>query len=181
MISAALSVLKTERERNIVNEIYSANAKRFYAIAFSKLKSGDDAEDAVQEAFLRIAKKPEKFFAISEDKRVAYIDVIVRNVALDMLKKRARTENAELCGDVEDPAPLPEDIVLGEEMSGRLIDFILSMPEARRQAVILKVRHNMNSSEIAEALGISEAAARKRLSDAGIMIKEFLDRERNHE
>lgn len=181
MISRALSALKTEAERNALSKIYSANAGRFYSIAFSKLQNRANAEDAVQEAFLRIAKKPENFFAVSEEKRVAYIDVMIRNIAVDMLKKSRYTESTELRDDIADPAPLPENIVLEEEMSRKLIDFIMLMPEARRQVILLKVRHNMSSSQIAEALGISEAAARKRLSDAGIMIKKFLDRERNHE
>lgn len=61
MISAALSVLKTDEERNIVEKLYTENRNRFLSIAYSRLNNRADAEETVQEAFLRIAAKPDTF------------------------------------------------------------------------------------------------------------------------
>lgn len=79
MISTALALLETDEQRNILSEFYQKYKNRFYAIAYSKLHGKAAAEDAVQEAFLRIVDKPENFFKIEHNKRVAYADVIVRN------------------------------------------------------------------------------------------------------
>ena len=72
MISAALTILRTEDERLELSKFYTLYSKRLYAIAYSKLHNRLDAEDAVQETFARIAKNPEKFFSLEDNKRLAY-------------------------------------------------------------------------------------------------------------
>ena len=53
MISAALSVLKTDEERNIVEKLYTENRNRFLSIAYSRLDNRANAEEAVQDALRR--------------------------------------------------------------------------------------------------------------------------------
>lgn len=65
MISTALALLKTDEQRNVLSEFYQKYKNRFYAIAYSKLHGKAAAEDAVQEAFLRIVDKPENFLKLS--------------------------------------------------------------------------------------------------------------------
>jgi len=96
MISTALALLETDEQRNVLSEFYQKYKNRFYAIAYSKLHGKAAAEDAVQEAFLRIVDKPENFFKIEHNKRVAYADVIVRNVAIDMFNKNNAHKIEEL-------------------------------------------------------------------------------------
>ena len=177
MISSVLSILKSDEERNTLAELYDANASRFYAIAFSKVHNRDDAEDAVIEAFSRIATNPDTFFRIEAHKRVAYVDVIVRNVAVDMFRHSIRTESIsdeELDAYAADISV--EDIAIGEISKDALMDFIRSMPESKKSALILRIMYDHSTAEIAHALGISETAARKRLSDAGKMIREFVEK-----
>ena len=73
MISAALAVLKNDEERNAQSEIYTKNINSFYSIAFSKLHNAHDSEDAIQEAFLAIARNPDNFFAIPQENK-GFID-----------------------------------------------------------------------------------------------------------
>ncbi len=113
-ISGALAVIEDAGQRNELNNIYRANEKRFYNIALSKLGSRNDAEDAVQEAFLRIADKPENLFAVAESKRVAYIDVIIRNVAFEMYKKQKNSTVSELTEDIIDENPNAEELALSK-------------------------------------------------------------------
>ena len=80
MISAALAILESDEQRNELSEIYESNMKKFYSIAFSRLHNKQDTEDAIQDAFLAVAKNPDVFFNIPIDKRVSYINVIIRNV-----------------------------------------------------------------------------------------------------
>lgn len=177
MISSILSILKSDEERNVLAELYDTYSDRFYAIAYSKIHNRDDAEDAVLEAFSRIATNPESFFRIEAHKRLAYVDVIVRNIAIDMFRHSIRTEtisDEELDAYASDISV--EDIAIGEISKQALTDFIRSMPENKKSALILRIMYEHSTAEIAHALGISETAARKRLSDAGKMIREFVEK-----
>lgn len=180
MISAALSILKNETERNIVSELYYSNSKRFYSIAYSRLKNKTDAEDAVQEAFLRIATNPDTFFKVPDNKKVAFIDVVIRNVAIEMFRKKTAAPEVEIEDDFADSYSI-EDIVLGNISEAALVKFIKSMPETQKEVLILRVYNHLSNTEIAQMLNISDTAVRKRISDALKMIRNFLNRENSNE
>ena len=182
MISAALAILDTDEQRNELSEFYEEDKKRFYAIAFSKLHNREAAEDAVQEAFLRFADKPENFFEIPLHKRVAFADVIIRNISVDMFKRQMRedaVDNDSFDNTLTDHLAI-EDIIVEKELYGELVEFIRKLPEAKKSALVLRIIYKKSTAKIAETLNISETAARKRLSDAGKLIKDFL-RSRNDE
>lgn len=96
MISAALAVLESEEQRNELSEIYEQNVSNFYNIAFQHLHNKQDAEDTIQEAFLAIAKNPGPFFDVAVNKRISYINVIIRNTAYKMRDKNIRFPRMKL-------------------------------------------------------------------------------------
>ncbi len=179
MFADAIAIIEDESQRNELSEFYEENKNRFYAIAFSNVHNKTDAEDAVQEAFLRIVKKPELFFTKSWNDRILYTSVIVRNVSADIYLKNYKYKCDNLTDDIEDDClPLLERTV-GELSRDELMRFIASLSEALRQALLLKIHYQMTTSEIASALGISETAARKRISDAGKKIRRFMEANEN--
>ena len=64
---------------------------------------------------------------------------------------------------------------MGKIAAEKLKKFIGGLSEARRQALILKAVYGLSNTQIADILGISEAAARKRISDAYKLIKDFIN------
>ncbi len=166
MISSALSMLETEEQRDILSEFYEENKNRFYGMAYSKLQNRVLAEDAVQEAFVRIMQYPNKFFEIEAHKKLPYVIIIIRNVVYQMLKKESEHDYDELTEDVPDNGVSIEDDVIGRISSKELMDFIKTLSEAKKQAVILKGVYGLNPHEIAAVLGITESAVRRRISDA---------------
>ncbi|MGN1423171.1 MAG: RNA polymerase sigma factor [Oscillospiraceae bacterium] len=171
MLSLSVAMLGNEARRSELAELFSEYSDRFYAIAFSKLHNRNDAEDCVIEAFARIAAKPERFFAVPREKRAAYLGVVIRNIAVDMYKKKLKYTEIE---ESELSAASPEEIVLGEISRDELVEFIRRLPDGKKDALILKILYDHSTAEIAEILGITETAARKRLSDARKMIREFV-------
>ena len=167
--------LEDTAQANELEEIYRSYADRFYAVAFSKLHNKHDAEDAVQEAFLRIAKNPQNLFKIPAHKRVAYIDVIIRNVSCDMLRAKAKNPEAELDENYAYESDIPEEIVIDDISAEELVKFVMSMPQAKKDVMFLKINLGYSNPQIAEALGISETAVRKRISDAYKLINKFID------
>lgn len=177
MISAALAILETDEQRNELSEIYEASKNRFYAIAFEHLHNKDDAEDAIQESFLRIAKSPDKFFALSNNKRINYICAILRNVSVDIFKKNVKTETDELSEDLmfqDDISPL-ENSLLNKVSHEDLMDFIKNLPILQRNVLFLTCLSELSIDETAKILKISKTAANQRLYLARKAIKEYVE------
>ena len=177
MISEAFSVLQSDEHRKYLTEFYKKYKNRFYAIAFSKLHNREAAEDAVQETFLRIADKREKFFQIDHNKRVAFTDVIIRNVSVDMFKKSRGIEEVELTENISDcdcELSLSEKI-LGEISKNELVECISKLPPLQRDILELNAYHGLSISEIAQYLSVSENVVRQRLFQARKTIKRDLE------
>lgn len=177
MISAALAILETEEERSELSQIYEHNIKIFYSIAFSKLHNQQDTEDAIQDAFLAIAKNPKPFFSVSADKRVSYINVVIRNSAIKIWNKKHKiAENEiELNESILDEQISNEEKVLSDFSCKQILKFIGTMPEGVRAAVFLKLDLGLANSDIANTLGISEEATRKRIARAINQIKRYME------
>lgn len=177
MLSAALAILETEEERSELSQIYERNIKRFYSIAFSKLHNRQDAEDAIQDAFLAIAKNPKPFFSVSADRRVSYISVVIRNTAIKIWNKKHKLAEKETGLDecIPDGQLSNEEKVLSDHSRDQLLRFIGAMPEGIRAAVYLRMSLGLSNSDIAKTLGISEEAARKRIARAMNQIKRYME------
>lgn len=173
MILSALAVLETEERRNEIAEFYEQNKSGLYVFALSRTRNREKAEDAVQEAFLRIVKYPETFFALPVHKRMSYAVIVTGNAVNDILSESAKS--SELPDTIEDNSLSVEDTALGNISAEELKVFIRAMPEAQRQAVILKIVHDLSTAEIACVLNISEPTARKRVSNAYKTIKKYLN------
>lgn len=181
MISAALAILKTEEERNELSDFYKKFRHRLYAIAFEHLHNEQDSEDAIQETFLRISNKPDKFFSYSSDERIYLVSAIVRNVSIDIFNKKVKhplediSENEVYQSDTE----LLENSLLEKVSHNELLDFINNLPELQRNVLVLTCLSELSISETAETLKISKAAVNQRLYLARKSIKTFIERKKH--
>lgn len=175
MVLIALSLLDTEEEKNELNGFYEKNRKRLFGYAYQKLHNREASEDAIQETFLSIMKYPDKFFELDDQKRISYVLTVIGNVISNMLKNQSKTSFDELDEDIEDDGLSVEDMVIGEIAAGELEDFIGKLPGTRKSLIILKAVHGLSYTQIADVLGISEDAVRKRISNTYKQIKQFLN------
>lgn len=166
MISVALAVLQSDEQRNILSEFYEEHKNQFYSLAYSKLHNSEESEEAVQETFLRIVKYPDRFFSIEPHKRLPYAIIIIRNVVLQILEQKGKYKSEELTEEIPDDQLSVEEISIGNVAHDDLVEFIKTLSEAKKQAVILKGVYGMSTREIAEVLGITESAVRRRIADA---------------
>lgn len=176
MISAALSIIESDEQRDELALFYSQNKNRLFYIALSKLHNESEAEDAVQEAFVRITEKPEGFFNIPTEKRLAFTDVIVRNISIDMFNRKINHPIESL----EDNENEDTDIALDDQLFAKIsrneiLTFIDDLPPHQRSVLMLHCLFGLSIDETAQRLDISLSAVNKRLTRARKAIRNFID------
>lgn len=182
MIDTILSTMENEEQRNELAEFYSDHKQRLYYIAFSKLHNKADAEDAVQEAFSAIADKPEKFFEIPPENRLAYITVMVKNISYNMINSKNKVPMEQFNDEIEDITFSLEESLFGKISEDELLSFVDQLPTLQRNVLILNCFFDLSIDESAQRLNISLPAAKKRLMLARKAIKAFIDeRNKNYE
>lgn len=151
-----------------------------YRISYSVLRNHSDAADAAQDCFLRLFRAADKLAKVTDMK--AWIARIAWNAALDV-KRRSRHAAVEVPAEnlaqgvaaLRSSGRSPEEIASGGEMQRLLSQLIESLPENLRQPLQLSTVEELEYSEIAVTLGISEGAVRARLFQARQRLKEKLD------
>ena len=155
---------KTEEE---IRELVSKYSSLIFRISYCILCNSADAEDAVQETFLKYLTKAPDF--LSEEHRKAWLIKVSANVSKNMLMFRLRRETVNL-EDVED---------IGiDERDYETFELIMSLPAKHKIVMTLYYVEGYKSKEIAEIIGISEEAVRKRLQKGRELLKNEIEKER---
>jgi RNA polymerase sigma-70 factor, ECF subfamily len=155
------------------------HARLVYRIAYSVLRNHHDAEDATQEAFVRVLRYRRKLEGVRDGK--TWLARIAWRVAVE---RRRRLPEVPL-EDVEAEAAVAQlrsqlvsadENVLGQELASMLASLISALPSRLRDVVTLSAVQELGSAEIAEVLGTSESAVRSRMFRARQVLKEKLEK-----
>jgi RNA polymerase sigma-70 factor, ECF subfamily len=156
-------------------------AATLYRVAFSVLRNTSDAEDAVQEAFLRVLRHRDSLDEV-RDHRVWLIR-IVWNIVLDR-KRRAKTRPET--DDVEELARvLPANGLTAEQRAAaaqhhaHVLACVEQLPAKERQVLMLSAFEELSGVEIASVLGITESSVRSRLFRARNLMADLLQHPRS--
>ncbi len=156
-------------------------ARTLYRVAFSVLRNQSDAEDAVQEAFLRVLRHRDTLGEI-RDHRVWLIR-IVWNIVLDR-KRRAKTRPET--DDVSELARvLPADELTAEEHAAaaqhhaHVLACVEKLPAREREVMMLSAFEELSSVEIAAVLDVTESSVRSRLFRARNLLAGLLEHPRS--
>ncbi|MEM7695182.1 MAG: sigma-70 family RNA polymerase sigma factor [Pseudomonadota bacterium] len=111
-------------DRAAFKRLYDVASPRLFAVTLRILHDRTDAEEAVQDAFVKIWRYAERYVA-SRSKPQTWMVAIARNVAIDRLRQtRAPTVALELGETVADNAPRPDERTLARAEAQRLLDCI---------------------------------------------------------
>jgi RNA polymerase sigma-70 factor, ECF subfamily len=178
MLSEGLAIAHEAEDE--LEVLVREHARLLYRIGFSVLRNADDAEDVVQEVFLRVLRSRNKLAGVLDPK--AYLARIGWNVAIDFRRRRRdvsidATEEPVIASmaarlqtrdaDIEDAA--------GDRQIMRLVEqAILSLPQDLRDALTLSAIEELTAPEAAQVLGVAEATVRTRVFRARQMLREKL-------
>ena len=153
-------------------ETYSA---LLFRVAHSVLRSPSEAEDVVQDTFVRVLEHRASLPAVREMR--VWLVRIAWNLALDR-KRRIRPEQMdEIFARSLVASDLPADQALGEAQDLQaVLTEMERLPKAERHVLLLSAVEEMGTAEIAAVLGKSESAVRALLFRARTRLRERVAR-----
>ena len=159
--------------------------RQIFRIAQHITQNREDAEDIVQDAFLKAYQKLEQFQGNS--KFYTWLVRIAVNESLMRLRKRRtaktvsidediETEEGSMPRDLADWGPDPEQMYGQSELAEILRKTIQGLPPGFRTVFVLRDVENLSTEETAETLGLSVPAVKSRLLRARLQLRERLSR-----
>lgn len=139
-----------------------------------------DAQDLAQQVFLRVWKSAPRYEPSA--KFTTWLFTIVRNLVFNESRRTYRKHEVSMEAQVEDShfetpdnvTPLPDTMVLHDELRAAADKAIAALPEQARMAVILRRFEDTPYEEIADVLGTTVPAVKSLLFRARIQIRESL-------
>lgn len=131
------------------------------------------AEDVVQEAFVRYSRRQQSMAGADAPQSigdpVSYLYRIVRNLALDWLRKPEAAVKVDDSRDMErlaDAAATPEQVMMQRDQVRVLAEALEELPERTRVAFKMRRLEGRSLQEIADHLGVSVVRAHQLVKDA---------------
>ena len=150
---------------------YLALADSLWQVAWYILEDAAEAEDAVQELFLRLWRGKDALDGIRSPK--GYAIRVLRNLCLDRIRQSRKMLPAEELPESAMPAR-QDDAVDERERLAKVLDAIKSLPERQREVLTLRTLDGLSYEEIAEQTGINYLTLRVLLSQARNKLKRMI-------
>ena len=151
-----------------VETAYKRHADVLYRLALSYMKQKEDAEDVVQDTFVR-------YFCgfhlpMSEEQERAWLIRVTINRCHDLLRKRSYR--------MHDPLEDVTDLTAAENPEAKeLLELVWNLPEKYKDVIILHYLEGYSVEEAARILGVSPSAIKMRLKRGRESLKEELEKE----
>jgi RNA polymerase sigma-70 factor (ECF subfamily) len=173
-------VLAAQRgDRDALDRLLRRHFDRIHAVCRRIAGSTRDADDAAQEALIRIVRALDRFDGRASFSTWSYR--IATNAALDELRKRSRRPQLHVVGEDTRGAPIAEPT---DELAQRRVEGVIDriaidaalggLPEEFRVPVVMRDVGDLDYSEIAEALSIPIGTVKSRIARGRRMLLEQL-------
>jgi RNA polymerase sigma-70 factor (ECF subfamily) len=142
-----------------------------FRVAWALLRNRGDADDVVQDCFLRLYRK--RAWQEIQNER-AYLARVVWRMARDRQRRPTREEGGMEMDTIIATDHSPEAAAVSESAVHRIHRMIDTLPEDLRQPLVLSSLEEMTSAQIGIALGIPEGTVRTRIQRARALLKQKL-------
>ncbi len=178
MLALYLTMLDLPDDKQQFRQLYQRYFARMHRIAYGILRSPALADEAVHEAFIKIIKNFAKISELSCQELTGWIVIIIRNTAIDILRKEKRSlaiRDDDLFRRVDQQNTDP--------ISGReeMLAEIRALSPRNRAILELHYFGGYTAREIAEALGVSTNSVEQRLSRTVKLLRQRLTEQEGDE
>jgi RNA polymerase sigma-70 factor, ECF subfamily len=140
-----------------------------FRVAYTVLRNSHDAEDVVQEVFLKFYRNGRWRDARDEK---AYFARTAWRMAIDRVPKQHVSSEEEM--EVASPLPGPEQLAVDADWQSKVHCLIDGLPEELRQPLALSTIQELTSSQIAVVMNIPEGTVRTRIMRARQLLRDKL-------
>ena len=163
------------RDRRAFDTLYEHTSAKLFGVALRLLRDRAEAEDALQEIYLKIWQRAETY-ALSHASAISWLVAIARNHAIDRL--RARRESTELDEEtmaVADDAPSPEARAVAGSEHAKVEECLKQLETARADAVRGAYLDGYSYQELADRFSVPLNTMRTWLRRSLIKLRECLE------
>ncbi len=134
-----------------------------YRVAFYILESQADAQDVVQDLFIKLWNTRDELDKVLNLK--AYCTTLIKNLCIDRIRKASKEQIIEPQADISESRTIDDDLIAKDKL-GRVMAAIERLPKGQRNVVKMYVLEDMSYDEISEKTGMSNLTLRVLLSNA---------------
>jgi RNA polymerase sigma-70 factor (ECF subfamily) len=163
-----------EGDADALDALVRAYHDRVYRFGLRACRNAFDADDAVQEAFIKLARRPE---VVADPGALSWLMTVVRNACARLLRPFFR-QGSHLGDHQTDLDAMPTDAENPEAAMERwqlvraVHEAIARLDPPYREVIILRDLEGLSGAEVSDALGIAEAAMKARLHRARRMLRD---------
>ena len=149
--------------------IFNNNSKILYNFVYYKCGDSQQAEDIVQEAFIKLWNNCSK---VKFEKAKSFLFTVARNLFLNEVAHKKIVLQHQALTTNESTTITPQHVLEEKEFMVKLENAIADLPEKQREVFLLSRIDKKKYSEISEITGVSVKAVEKRMSLALITLRE---------
>jgi RNA polymerase sigma-70 factor, ECF subfamily len=144
------------------SDLYRAHLRDVYSYSYYRVGDHHDAEDLTEQTFLQAYRHFERAQRESDGRPLRpWLIRIAHNLAANLYRDRSRRPQSPL----DEHSPLPalhstEELVSGRDELARVLEGVKTLPDDRREALIMRFALGMDNREIARALGRTDGATK---------------------
>lgn len=153
------------------------NTQKFFACAYRVCGDVYEAEDIVQDAFLKLWNRPEVWSEGKGAKFTTWFYRVVTNLAIDRKRKKRPTANNDVLDFVPDTTPRADQMMIETQEQKMLEQAIQHLPDRQKAALSLCFYEGLSNKEAAEIMGVGVKALESLLMRAKTALKEELTKQ----
>ncbi len=154
---------------NDFRKIWLPLADRFYRVAYHLLESRPDAEDAVQELYLKILSMHGKLVYVRDP--AAYGITLLKNICIDRIRRRESRRAEQLEEFIAADTSGPEKQMAEKDTLSRVMKEMERLPEKQAEVLRMRAVEGLEYDEIARRTGLSQVNIRVLISIARKTLK----------
>ena len=173
MLAMIIAAIEDDYEREFIIKIHDDYYVEMKKRAYRFLRNNEEAEELVQDAFVKLIERVEVVMKVDKNKLPGYVMSTVKNLALNKIRVNQRKgdyefsrDDAELAKWLKDSQDLPEDLYQKEEELYLIHKKLSELPE--RDNLLLEAKYilQLKDEEIAKQFNISQHSVRTYIMSA---------------